>query len=265
MIHPTAVIHPHAHIGEGTRIGPYAVIDAEVRLGPECEIGPHVYITGNTVMGRANRIHAGAVIGDLPQDLRFKGELTAVVMGDENLIREHVTIHRSNNLAEPTRLGNNNLLMADCHVGHNAVVGNHVIIANGTLVGGHSRIQDRAFLSGTCLIHQGTRVGTLCLMQGGSGVSKDLPPYTIASGNNSVCGLNTIGLRRAGFTSAERLELRRLYQMVFRSGRGFRDLLPELERDFTSEKSRVFIEFLKECKKGFCLERRRSAPENQNL
>jgi UDP-N-acetylglucosamine acyltransferase len=149
--------------------------------------------------------------------------------------------------------------MAQCHIGHNVTIGNNVIIANGALLGGHAQIADRAFISGTCLIHQFTRVGMLCLMQGGAGVSKDLPPYTIASGNNSICGLNVIGMRRAGFTSVERLELRRLYMAVFRSVQRFQDLLPDLEREFTSEKSRVFIDFLKSSKRGFCKERGRDA------
>jgi UDP-N-acetylglucosamine acyltransferase len=256
MIHPTAVIHPKAEIGAGARIGPCAVIDEHVRVGPECEIGPYVYLTGHTTLGKGNKIHAGAVIGDLPQDVRFRGDLTGVVIGDDNVIREHVTIHRSNKVEEPTRLGRGNFLMAQVHVGHNSSIGDDVIIANAALIAGHCQIGDRAFISGTCLIHQFTRVGMLALMQGGSGVSKDLPPFTISSGNNSVHGLNVIGLRRAGFTSKERLELRRLYQAVFRSGKRFRDLLPELEQEFTSEKARIFLDFLKSCRKGFCLERR---------
>jgi UDP-N-acetylglucosamine acyltransferase len=255
MIHPTAVIHPKAQIGAGVKIGPCVVIDEHVQVGDGCELGPHVYLTGATVIGRRNRIHAGAVLGDFPQDIRFKGELTGLVIGDDNIIREQVTIHRSNNATEPTRLGDSNYLMAQCHIGHNSVVGNQVIIANGALVAGHCFIADRAFISGTCMIHQFTRVGTLCLMQGGSGVSKDLPPYTIASGVNRVCGLNVIGLRRAGFSNEERLELRRLYHAVFRSGKRFRDLLPELESEFRSEKARVFVDFLKSSKRGFVRER----------
>ncbi len=254
MIHATAVIHPHAQISESARVGPYVVIDQDVQLGPDCEIGPHVYITGRTEIGSGNRIHAGAVIGDWPQDLRFKGELTGVRMGNNNVIREHVTIHRSNNPEEPTTIGSHNLLMANCHLGHNVFIGDQVIIANGTLFGGHSRVDDRAFISGNCLIHQFTRVGTLALMQGSAGISQDLPPYTIAVLHNRVCGLNVVGLRRAGFTSAERLELRRLYHAVLRSGARFRDILPELEKEFVSPKDRVFLDFLKSSKRGFCLD-----------
>lgn len=252
MIHPSAIIDPKAKIGKATSIGPFAVVDGDVKVGEECAIGPHVYLTGQTEIGSGTKIHAGCVIGDLPQDLRFSGELTGVIIGENNMIREHVTIHRSNKPNEPTRIGSNNLLMAHCHVGHNAVVGNHVIIANGALLGGHSEVRDRVFISATCMIHQFARIGALALMQGGSGISKDLPPYTIARGNNEICGLNTVGLRRAGFTSAERLELRRLYHFLFRSGRKLRDLVGEARTEFKSEKAQLLLDFLAAGKRGFC-------------
>jgi UDP-N-acetylglucosamine acyltransferase len=252
MIHPTAVIHPRARIGSSVRIGPFTVIDAEVTVGDECELGPHVYLTGATKLGARNRIHAGAVIGDVPQDLRFRGGSTQVVIGDENVIREHVTIHRSNSGEEPTRLGSNNLLMAHCHVGHNASIGNHVIVANGALLAGHVTIYDRVFISGNCLVHQFVRIGTLALMQGGAGISKDLPPFTIARGANGIAGLNTIGLRRAGFSGEERLELRRVYHLLFRSGLKFGEALARAKAEFRSEKSRLLFEFLSSGKRGFC-------------
>ncbi len=252
MIHPTAIIHAGARIGKGTRVGPYSVIDADVVLGEGCDLGPHVYLTGHTVIGMRNRIHAGCVIGDLPQDVRFGGGPTGVVIGDENVIREHVTIHRSNKVDEPTRIGANNLLMAHCHVGHNATVGNHVIIANGALLGGHVVIDDRVFISGNCMIHQFVRVGTLALMQGGSGVSKDLPPFTIARGNNRIVGLNTIGLRRAGFSSEERLELRRAYHLLFRSRLKLSEALARARAEFKSEKVNLLLDFLSTGKRSFC-------------
>lgn len=263
MIHPTAIIHPNAQIGPGTKIGPYVVIDEDVRIGAESEIGPHVYLTGQTEIGTRNKIHAGAVIGDWPQDLRFKGEKTGVKIGDANTIREHVTIHRSNSPAQPTTLGSNNLLMANSHLGHNVVIGNHVVIANGALFGGHSQVDDRAFISANCLIHQFTRVGTLALMQGSAGISKDLPPFTIAMLHNQVCGLNVIGLRRAGLSSEERLELRRLYHAVLRGRKRFREILPELEKEFTSVHAKTFLEFLKTSKRGFCRDHRGSAAADE--
>ncbi|HEX7859899.1 MAG TPA: acyl-ACP--UDP-N-acetylglucosamine O-acyltransferase [Verrucomicrobiae bacterium] len=259
MIHPTAIIHPNARIAAGVTVGPYSVIDENVVIAEGCEIGPHVYLTGWTELGKQNRIHAGAVIGDLPQDLRFRGEPTKVIVGEDNVIREHVTIHRSNSSAEPTRIGSSCLLMAHCHVGHNSSIGNSVIIANGTLIAGHVMIADRVFISGNCMLHQFVRVGTLALMQGGAGISKDLPPFTIARGNNRVAGLNTIGLRRAGLSSEERLELRRLYHLMFRSGLKFRDAVTRARAQARSQHGNQMVEFLETGRKGFCADVRRSS------
>ena len=255
MIHPTANIHPRAQIGANCSIGAFTVIDGEVRVGADCHIGPQAHLTGNTRLGERNRIHAGCVIGDLPQDVRFGGEATEVIIGSDNVFREHVTIHRSNKREEPTRIGSHNFLMVNCHVGHNTSVGDHVIIANGALLGGHVTVQDRVFISGNCLVHQFTRIGAFALMQGGAGVSKDLPPYTIARGNNQMAGLNTIGLRRAGFTGEERLELRQLYHLLFRGGQKFREALEQARARFGSARSRIMIDFLSEGRRGFCADR----------
>lgn len=252
MIHPTASIHPSAKLGANVRIGAYAVIDADVELGAECVVGPHVYLTGVTKIGTSNKFHAGCVIGDAPQDLKYKDEPTRVEIGDNNAFREHVTVHRSNKMAEATVIGSNNLLMASAHVAHNCVVGNHVILANGALLGGHATVQDRAFISGNALVHQFTRIGTLAIMQGGSAVSKDLPPFTVARGDNTICGLNTVGLRRAGFSAAERLELKKLYHALFRSEKLFRDALAEAEIFFTSVGAKTMLEFIAAAKRGVC-------------
>jgi UDP-N-acetylglucosamine acyltransferase len=254
-IHASAVIAPGAEIGPETKIGPYAVIESNVFIGSQCEIGPHVYITGRTFIGDGTKIHAGAVIGDWPQDVRFTGAPTGVTIGTNNVIREHVTIHRSNNPEAPTTIGSNNLLMAHCHVGPNSAIGNHVIIANGALLAGHVTVGDRVFISGTCLLHQFVRIGTFAFMQGGSGVSKDLPPYTIAKGNNTICGLNTIGLRRAGFTNEERLELRRLYHYLFRGKTYLRHAIESARQTFTSPHARVLLDFLASGNRGFCTDR----------
>ena len=174
MLHPTAIIAPTARLAADVQVGPYAVIDAQVTLGPGCVVGPHTHLTGHTTIGARNRFHAGCVIGDAPQDLKYKDEPTRLRIGDGNVFREHVTVHRSNKLAEDTVIGSNCLFMANCHIGHNSNVGNHVIIANGALLGGHVTVEDRAFISGNCLLHQFVRVGTLAMMQGGSGIGKAL-------------------------------------------------------------------------------------------
>ncbi len=254
MIHPTAVVHSQAELDSTVEVGPYAVIDQGVRLGAGCIVGPHVYLTGLTTIGENNRFFAGCVIGEAPQDLKYHGEPTGLRIGDRNVFREHVTVHRSTHPGEETVLGSDIFLMANAHVGHNCRLGNAVIMANGTLLGGHVHIADRGFISGNCLVHQFTRVGTLALMQGGSAISKDLPPYTIAMGDNTICGLNTIGLRRAGISSADRTELRRLYQALFRSGLALRAALAKAQPEFTGAAARELLNFLGESRRGVCAE-----------
>lgn len=252
MIHPTAVIHPNAQIDPGAEIKPYAVIDAHVSLGAGCVVGPHVYLTGHTVIGAGNVFHAGCVIGDAPQDLKYKDEPTRLRIGENNVFREHVTVHRSNKLAEDTVIGSKNFFMAGSHVGHNCHLGNENILANGALLGGHVTVEDKVFISGTCLVHQFVRIGRLSLMQGGAGISKDLPPFTIARGVNGICGLNIIGMRRAGLSSEQRLELKRLYRKLFRSGKPLRTALAEAQAEFPGEVSSTVLNFIAASKRGVC-------------
>ena len=252
MIHSTAVIHPQAKVDTSVRVGPHAVIDAGVELGSDCVVGPHAYLTGITRIGAGNQFHAGCVIGDAPQDLKYKGLPTRVTIGDRNVFREHVTVNRATTPEGVTAVGSDNFIMANAHIGHNCTVGNQVIIANGALLGGHALVEDRAFISGNCLIHQFSRVGTLVMMQGGTGISKDLPPFTVARGDNGICGLNIVGLRRAGFSAAERLELKRLYHALFRSGNRFSEALAEARKNFSSRPARVMLEFIAASKRGIC-------------
>ena len=252
MIHSTAVIHPKAQLDASVVVGPYVVIDEGVAVGPHCTIGPHVYLTGPTTIGAHNQIDAGCVLGGAPQDLKYKGEPTRLRIGDHNVFREHVTINRSNKLEEDTVVGSNNLLMANSHVGHNSTLGDYVILANGALLGGHVVVQDRTFISGNCLVHQFVRVGRFALMQGGSAISKDLPPFCIARGDNGICGLNVVGLRRAGFSSEQRLELKRLYHLLFRSGRKLGAAVAEARHTASSEPARLLIDFVSSTKRGLC-------------
>lgn len=256
MIHPTAVIHPQAELDSTVRIGPYAVLDEGVRVGAHSTIGPHVYLTGRTLVGEHNQFFAGCVIGEAPQDLKYRGAPTGLRIGNHNVFREHVTVHRSTKVGEQTIIGSDNFLMAHCHVAHNCRLGDHVIMANGALLGGHVTLEDRAFISGNCLVHQFVRVGTLALMQGGAAISKDLPPYTVARGDNGICGLNTVGLRRAGLTPPERLELKQLYHALFRSGLNLRVALTDARTRFTSACSKVMLEFLAGSERGVCSDKR---------
>jgi len=264
MIHPTAIIHPQAKLDSSVQVGPYAVIDAGVELGADCVVGPNVYLTGETKIGLHNQFHAGCVIGDAPQDLKYKGEPTRVRIGDHNVFREHVTVHRATKLDGETVIGSHNFLMAHCHVGHNCHLGDHIIIANGALLGGHVTVQDRAFISGNCLVHQFVRIGTLAIMQGGSAISKDLPPFTVARGDNGICGLNAVGLRRAGFAAEQRLELKKLYHTLFRSRKNLGLVMTEARKNFSSPAAKVLLDFVAEAKRGLCCDTGRVNSESED-
>lgn len=252
MIHPTAIINSKARLDSTVQVGPGAVIDEGVELGAHCVVGPHVYLTGRTTIGARNRFHAGSVIGDAPQDLKYDGTPTRLRIGADNVFREHVTVHRSTKADEETLIGSHNYLMANSHVGHNSWLGDHVILANGVSLGGYARVGDRAFLGGNCLVHQFTRVGTLALMQGGAAVSQDLPPFTIVRDVNRLCGLNIVGLRRAGVSAADRLELKRLYRLLFLSGKNLRAAVAQGEAEFTGPPARELLRFVAESKRGVC-------------
>ncbi len=253
MIHPTAIIHPKARVDGTVEVGPYAVIDAGVTVGPGCVLGPHAYLTGITEIGARNQFHAGCVIGGTPQDLKYKGAPTRLRIGDDNVFREHVTVNRATETDEDTVVGSNNLLMAGVHVAHNCVLGNRIIMANGAMLGGHVVVGDRAVISGSCLVHQFVRVGTLSMMQGGTAISQDLPPYTMARAVNMLCGLNIIGLRRAGMTPAERLELKKVYRMLFREGRQMKEAV-EAGRaaEFKGGPARTLLDFVATPGRGIC-------------
>jgi len=252
MVHPTAIIAPGAEIDPSCEVGPYSIIDENVRLGARCIVGPHVHLTGHTEIGANNRFYTGCVIGEAPQDLKYKNDATRLRIGDGNVFREHVTIHRSNKLEEDTVIGSNNFLMAHSHVGHNSHIGNHVVIVNGALIAGHVTVDDRAIISGNCLVHQFVRVGTFAMMQGGAAISKDLPPFTIARGDNHICGLNIIGLRRADVSSAARLELKAVYRAVFRSHLPMRKAAEKALAEFKSPHARALLEFILASKRGVC-------------
>ena len=252
IIHPTAVVHPSARLGAGVEVGPFCVIDSGVVLGDGCRLGPAVHLTGETEIGSNNIFHTGCVIGDAPQDLKYHGTPTRLRIGKGNVFREHFTVHRSNKIEEATVMGSNGFFMANSHVGHNAEIGDHVILANGALVAGHVKIGDRAFISGNCLLHQFVRVGRLALMQGGAAISKDLPPFTIARGDNGICGLNGVGLRRNGFSSADRNELRALYQALFRGTDLWRTAWNNARSRFASAASVEMLDFCASSQRGLC-------------
>lgn len=252
MIHPTAIIHAKAKLDSSVRVGPYSVIDEGVELAAGCTVGSHVYLTGLTVVGPRNTFFAGSVIGEAPQDLKYGGESTRLIIGEKNVFREHTTVHRSSKPGQATRIGSNNFLMQHSHVAHDSQMGNHVILAGGALLAGFVTVDDRAFISGNCLVHQYVRVGTLSLMQGGSAISKDLPPYTIARGHNGICGLNTVGMRRAGISATDRLEIKRIYQILFRQSDNIKTGLAQAKKTSAGQAAQLLIDFVAATKRGVC-------------
>lgn len=218
-IHPSALVSSTARLAGDVEIGPFAVIEGSVELAAGVKIGGHAWLSGATFLGEGTTVGWGAVIGANPQDLGFDPATpSGVRIGPRNVIREYATIHRGSKPGTFTTLGEDNYLMTGAHLGHDSQVGNGNVIANNVLFGGHVQLGNRAFLGGTSAYHQFVRIGDLAMVQGTSAVSQDVPPYCVVYGINQLAGLNTVGLRRAGFDAAARLEIKQLFKILFRSG-----------------------------------------------
>jgi UDP-N-acetylglucosamine acyltransferase len=253
-IDPSARIAPEVDLAPDVEVGPGAIIDGPSRIGPGTRILAHAYIGPYTTIGASNLIGFGAIIGYDPQDYAFSGEESYTLIGDHNLIREYVTIHRGTKPGSATRVGNHNFLMALSHLAHNVVVGDHVIVVNGALVGGYVELADQAYISGNCVIHQFCRVGRLALMRGGSRTSRDVPPFCIIDGDHTVRGLNLVGLKRAGFTSGQIAPLRQAVQLLFgrrgNLGKAMEQVAAEVP--LTPEVSHL-LEFIRASQRGVAL------------
>ena len=219
MKQPLAYVHPDAKIHPNVVIEPFVTIDKNVVIEAGTRIGSNVTILENTHIGKDCTIFPGAVIGAVPQDLKFKGEETYVYIGDNTTIREFVTIHRGTASKGKTVVGNNCLIMAYCHVAHDCRLGNNIIMSNATQLAGEVVIDDHAILGGGTLVHQFTHIGKHVMIQGGSKVGKDVPPYiTAAREPVSYAGVNSIGLRRRGFTTEQLTNIQTIYRLVFHPG-----------------------------------------------
>ena len=262
-IHSTAIVDPTAKIGNDVAIGPYAVIGANVVIGERSTVGSHVVIDSNVTIGSGNMIGPGAIIGTAPQDLSFSPERkTYVAIGNDNVIREHCTIHRGSAEGSVTKIGDKNFLMVGAHVGHNCEIGNNVIIANNCLLGGHVSVDDGAFLGGGCVFHQHMCVGRLALTQGASGFGKDIPPFVIAAEINYVFGLNVIGLRRAGFSAKDRDEVKAAFKLIYTSGLNISQALKKAAKLKVGKAANEFLDFVAHAKKrGICAYKRGAQEE----
>ncbi len=254
-IHPTAVISPDALLEEGVEIGPYAYVGPFVNIGKNCIIGPHAVIQEHTDIGEGCRIYQFASIGGEPQDLKYKGEVTKVILGKFNTIREYVTINRATSAdIGVTMIGDRNLIMAYCHVAHNCKLGNNIIMANATNLAGHIHVEDYAIIGGMSGIHQFTRIGAHCIVGGASAVAKDVPPFLMVSGNYAKpYGLNLIGLRRRGFPEETIQALKKAYRLVFRSALLLSEAIARISQEVPDlPEVRQFVEFLRTSRRGVC-------------
>lgn len=263
-IDPTACIHPTAELDAGVDIGPYCVIGPEVRIGKGTSVGAHTVVEKWTTIGNACRISQFVSIGAAPQDVGYKGEKTEVIIGDNNILREFVTVHRATTKElRKTVVGSNNLLMNYVHVAHDCVLGDNIIMANSATLAGHVSIDSNAIVGGLVAIHQYVRIGAFCIIGGASAVSKDIPPYVMAVGNRAkLYRLNSIGLRRQGFSKQDLDEIKAAYNIIFRSSLRIKDALEKLKRDLPGSKhARRFIEFIEASKRGIARVKTRRAAE----
>jgi UDP-N-acetylglucosamine acyltransferase len=255
MIHPTAIISPDAQLEEGVEIGPYAIIGSDVKIGKNTVIGPHTVIDDYVHIGEGNRIFQFCSIGAPPQDLKFGGEKTRVIIGNFNTIREFVTIHRATSAdIGVTIIGDHNLIMAYVHVAHNCKLGNNIVMVNAAALAGHIHIEDHAIIGGLTGIHQFCRIGAHCMIGGVSAVVKDVPPYVIAQGNHAkLFGLNLIGLKRRDFSEKTIKALKDAYRIIFRSNILLEAALKKAQDEVEDcPEVRHFIQFIKESERGVC-------------
>ncbi len=254
-IHPTAIVSPGAKIGENVTIGPFCVVEDNTVIGDNCFLDSYVQIKSFTRMGKDNSIHSNAVLGDAPQDLGFKGDETTLVIGDNNIFREFVTVNRGTVKGGGcTRIADKCMLMAYVHVAHDCSLGNNVIIANSSNLAGHVEVGDHVTISGMSGIHQFVRIGEYAFLGGMSGFAKDLPPYMLATGVRGVLhGPNSIGLRRHGFNSKTCMAIKKAYRIIFRSGLTRDESLEMAESELGSVPEVMkLIKFIRESERGVC-------------
>jgi len=256
-IHPSAIVSPEAQIDETAEIGPFCIIESGVEIAAGCRLLAQVKVHSGTTIGRETTVFEGAVLGGMPQHTRVSENLGKLVIGERNMLREQVTIHSSMNSDQATVIGDDCMLMVGSHIAHDCRLGNRVILTNGVMVGGHVEIGDRAYLGGNAAVHQFCRIGSLAMVGGCSKLVQDVPPYLLTDGASAmIVGLNTIGLRRAGFSRDQIKQLKAAYRTIYRQGLPFDEMVATLEDQFTSHPATDLASFFRGGTRGFVQERR---------
>lgn len=254
-VHPTAIVSPQAQLAEGVEVGPFTMLGPHVVIGRNTKIGASCMIDGRTTIGAECQIFTGAIVGSIPQDLKYQGEPSQLIIGDRNRIREYVTINPgTSGGGSKTIIGDDNLLMAYAHIAHDCTIGNQVIIANNGSFAGHIVVEDRAILGGLAAVHQFVRLGTLSITGGCSKVVQDIPPYSTCDGHPArIYGLNVEGLRRANVSPATRAKLKRAFRLLFQSQLTFEHAIGRVEREVEPcPEIRHLLEFVRTTKRGIC-------------
>jgi UDP-N-acetylglucosamine acyltransferase len=241
-VHPTALVDPGAWLDDDVVVGPFCIVGSDVRIGKGTRLEANVHVYPGTTLGQECRMFAGAKLGGPPQDLKYRGEKSLLIIGDRNIIREEVTIHRASGEGMATRIGSDNMLMAYSHVGHNCELGNHISITNQSGISGHVVIEDRVIISGLVGVHQYVRIGRLAIVGGFSKVVQDVPPFMMADGRPAkILGLNVIGLRRAGVPLGVRSGLKQAYKLIYRSGLNLSQAIETVESEVEATEERDYL------------------------
>ena len=252
-IHPSAIVSPRAKIAEGVQVGPFSTIGENVAIGRDTIIGSHVVIDGHTVLGERNKIFPFVSLGLPPQDVNYRGEDTRLIIGDENIIREFVTINRATTKEyKVTRVGDKNYLMAYAHIAHDCTLGNLIIMSNAATLGGHIEIGDHAIIGGLVAIHQFVRIGAYAFVGGKSAIVKDIPPFMMAAGDRArLFGLNQTGLKREGFSQEKIQNLKRAYQIIWRDHHLLKEAMEVVRREIPPfSELDLLLDFLSSSERG---------------
>ncbi len=252
VINETAIVHPKSDLGENVTIGPYSIVGEHVRIGDNCRIGSSICLDGHTTLGKNNQVFHGASIGTMPQDLKYDGAKSYVRIGNNNIIREYVTINAATNEGESTVVGNDNLLMAYVHLAHNCWIGSNVILANAVNLGGHVTVHDYAIIGGVVPVHQFVSIGAHAFIGGGSRIPKDVPPFLKVAGNPPrIGGMNSVGLKRRGFTIEQRMLIKRAFCILYHSDLNVTQALTQIEEELPhTPEIKMIVDFIRNSKRG---------------